>query len=76
MARECGAFDCENDRETYSRYCSNVCMNVQLEVAAEAAFHMDGLVAPEDVPDDRIAEIRNKNQQAHDRINAKIESQT
>jgi len=73
---ECAAPDCEEQvKMPFQRYCSNTCMNVGVEVAAEAVDRgfLDGEVRPpKDVPDDVIEEIRRRNEYAQAKIGARI----
>lgn len=69
---ECGAPGCDNLVGPFRRHCSDVCMNVALEVAAERLNSDDPL---EPLPGYRVKKIRAKNQQGFDHIQEQIDKQ-
>jgi len=72
---ECKAPDCSEQADRIlPRYCSDVCRNVSLQVAAER-ISKDG-PGVSDLTDERIAEIRERVEENHELLQQKIEERT
>lgn len=69
-ARECSAPDCSEPARSVQTTCSTRCENVAVKVAAER-MSQDDITEP--VPEERVAEIRERVNESFDRMNEKIE---
>jgi len=78
MSDTCKAPDCDERARWPRKYCSTVCMNVGLEVAAARVktWNANGEIrGDKDLSDDEIAAIRRRNERTHERINEKLEAE-
>jgi len=75
-SKECKAPDCDNNTAPMRRFCSTVCVNVGVEVAAktfERAQETGTIIKPEDLSNAAVKDIRRRNERNHAQISRQIE---